>query len=114
MAHQKATLTLDEISITLSLYSEKIDSQRSGISKAKITFPNGTSYTEKNRFQESQKLLTKLSSFLRDRNPQRNSLYNSIESVINKAESDRDRDIQITADEIIILFKQELSNSVDH
>lgn len=114
MGHQKATLSMDNLSVTLSVYSESddnVDYERT-IAQVELQTPTGSVYKERKEVSETGEsgVLNALHTFFSEAENSHTILQDALENAISEAESDLKTQLNIDTQELIYEFEQHTKN----
>lgn len=109
MGHQKATLTTDNMSVTLSVYKESdddVDYERI-IAQVELKTPDGSQYSERKEVEhQGDGVLTALHDLLTTAEDSYTILEDALEDAIEQAEADLNTRMRLDTRELLYEFEQ--------
>lgn len=114
MGQQKATLSMDNLSVTLSIYTEsdeEIDYEQT-IAQVELETPTGKTYKERKEVKDtgSSGVLNAISTFFSEADNSHDILRDALENAISKAEQDLEMRMLLDTQEMIYEFEQNTQN----
>jgi len=114
MGHQRATLTTDNASISLSVYQEdadEIDYERV-VAQVELETPDGKSYSKRKELTDTDNsVLSTLHEFLTSSTATTRLVEDVLEDVVESAEEDLEKPLNLQTHEIVHEFEQNVKQA---